>query len=218
MHFLSHYYTELPVDSPLFVAALAVPDLTPAFSKIYNSTIIKLPEPKEESLKAVHKGILAHYAGDKWFHNCEGFIGACKTLTAYFTEAGLDRSRLRLSVLAHIGVEMMLDRQILLHDHNICHRYYELVDKADEEVLKIYFDSLSLERQKQVFLDRFGFFKQRRFLFLFDDLENIVFGLNRVYGMVTKTEFSVKEKRQFLTALHNMDLVLRYSWQEILKG
>lgn len=53
---------------------------------------------------------------------------------------------------------------------------------------------------------------------MFDDLESIVFGLNRVYGMVTKTEFSVKEKRQFVAALHNMDIVLRYSWQQILKG
>lgn len=140
-----------------------------------------------------------------------------QAFTQSFIEAGLNRQRLRLSVLAHIAVEMMLDRQILLHDCSICSMFYEIVDNADMGVLQNYFDSLSLEEQKQVFLERFRFFKQRRFLFLFDDLENIVFGLNRVYSMVTKTEFSVKEKRQFAAALHNMDVVLRYSWQELLK-
>ncbi len=218
MHFLSHYYTELPANNPLFVAALGIPDLTAGFSKIYNSLIRNSVEPSDAGLAQVHRGIMAHYAGDKKFHNSPYFMQQQHAFTQSFVEAGLDRSRLRLSVLAHIAFELMLDRQILLHDQNICHHYYKIVDKADEQVLQNYFDSLSLERQKQVYLERFHFFKQRRFLLLFDDLESIVFGLNRVYGMVTKTEFSVKEKRQFVAALHNMDIVLRYSWQQILKG
>ncbi|MFN8286495.1 MAG: hypothetical protein U0V74_07075 [Chitinophagales bacterium] len=218
MHFLSHYYTEMPANNPLFVAALGIPDLTSGFSKIYNSLVKNSIEPVDANLGWVRKGVLAHYEGDKKFHNSPLFMQQQQAFTQSFTEAGLDRTRLRLSVLAHIAVELMLDRQILLYDQNICHQFYDLVDKADEQVLQNYFDSLSLEGQKQEYLKRFHFFKQRRFLVLFDDLESIVFGLNRVYGMVTKTEFSVKEKRQFLTALHNMDLVLRYSWQQILKG
>ena len=217
MHFLSHYYAELPLNSPLFVAALTIPDLTIGFSKTYNSLIKTMELPENPDLAEVHKGILAHYAGDKRFHNSPAFMQQQHLFTQSFVNAGLDRTRLRLSVLAHIAVEMMLDRQILLHDASICSRFYEIVDNADMAVLQNYFDSLSLEEQKRVFLERFHFFKQRRFLFLFDDLENIVFGLNRVYGMVTKTEFSVKEKRQFAEALHNMDVVLRYSWQELLK-
>ena len=217
MHFLSHFYTELPLNNPLFVAALAIPDLTPGFSKIYNSTIKGMQIPANARLAEVHKGILAHYEGDKRFHNSDPFMQQQHAFTQSFIAAGLNRQRLRLSVLAHIAVEMMLDRQILLQDGSICSRFYEIVDNADVDVLQNYFDSLSLEEQKQVFLERFRFFKQRRFLFLFDDIDNIVFGLNRVYGSVTKTEFSVEEKRQFAVALHNMDVVLRYSWQELLK-
>ena len=50
MHFLAHYYTELPANNPLFVAALAIPDLTPHFTKIYNSLIVKHGVPEEENL------------------------------------------------------------------------------------------------------------------------------------------------------------------------
>src|SRR6185295_8424082 len=114
-------------------------------------------------------------------------------------------------------VEMLIDRQIVLENKKICNQYYQLIDAADENVLNSYFEMLLLDDEKKNFLRSFRFYKQKRFLFLFNELENIVFGLNRVYGSVAKTEFTETEKQKFLTALHNIDNTLRYSWQEILK-
>ena len=134
-----------------------------------------------------------------------------------FLQAGLNREHLRLSVIAHVAIEMMIDRQIILENKNICEEYYSIIDKVDENILTAYFEKFSLPVEKQNFLRSFQFYKQKQFLFLFTELENIVFGLNRIYSSVTKTEFTETEKRKFLTALHNIDTTLRYSWQKILK-
>lgn len=74
MHFLAHYYTELPANNPLFVAALAIPDLTPRFTKIYNSLIVKHPLPEDENLKQIQNGVVQHFGADKRFHNSSLFL------------------------------------------------------------------------------------------------------------------------------------------------
>jgi hypothetical protein len=217
MHFLSHYYTELPAGDPLFVVGLAIPDLTPRFTKAYNLNIVKHTPYTSHALKQIHLGIVNHFEADKRFHGSPLFVQHVTYAIQSFLQAGLNRQRLRLSVIAHIAVEMMLDRKIIQQDATICTRYYSLIEQADEGILGGYFDGYKMELEKQNFLRSFQFYKQKKFLLLFNELENIVEGLSRVYSTVTKTPFSEEEKRNFLTALHNIDNHMRYSWQQILE-
>ncbi len=164
----------------------------------------------------IHKGILAHYAADKQFHNSQCFLQQVSKLTQEFMQQGLDRSRLRLSVIAHVAVELMLDRQIYFHLPDICNRYYSVVELADEEVLGSYFDRMGLAVEKQDFISKFQFYKEKRFLERFNELENIVFGLGRIYSLVTKASFTPTENKQLLAALSNIDEDMRYRWQDFL--
>lgn len=216
MHFLAHYFTELPNKDPLFVAGLAIPDLAPRFTRAYNSNIVKHTPPTSHALKHIHLGIVQHFGADKRFHHAPPFLKEATLATQSFVDAGLSRERLRLSVIAHIAVEMLIDRQIMLENEGVCDDYYALVDQANEEFIGQYFDLFSLRVEKQIFLRNFQFYKQKRFLLLFTELESIVEGLNKIYGSVTRVEFTADEKRKFLAGLHNIDSRLRYSWQEIL--
>lgn len=216
MHFLSHYYTELPENEPLFVVGLCIPDLTNGFAKAYNRKLKNAALPADVPLQNVHRGIMQHFEGDRRFHSSAAFIQEVKDTTHTFVETGLDRNRIRLSVVAHLAVELMIDRQIVRQHPNVCNEYYRIVDSADQTALFSYFNSFGLESEKMVFLERFAFFRQRRFLYLFDELDNIVFGLNRIYSSVTGTGFTESEKERFLTALRNIDGRIRYSWQKIL--
>lgn len=218
MHFLSHYFTELPEANPLFVSALIIPDLTKGFSRVYNSVIKRAPVPDDALLRHVHNGILSHYEADKRFHNSPLFMQHTTELTQSFLKEGLSRERLRLSVIAHIAIEMMIDRHIMLGNENICVEFYSTLGQVDERVLETYFHSFSLTAEKRSFLANFIVFKQREFLTLFKDLEKIVLGLSHVYSSVTKTEFTADEKNRFVAALYNIDNEMRYSWKEILKG
>lgn len=218
MNFLSHYFHELPESNALFVSGLAIPDLTGHFSRIYNSQIKNSAEPTDELLKQIHRGILAHYTADKKFHSSPAFEFQIRSMLQKFSEAGLTRKQLRLSVIAHIAVELMLDRQIIVQEKSIAEDYYRIICSGNEKMLANYFALHSIEHSGKIFLERFAFFKQRQFLFLFSELENIVFALNRIYGSVAKTEFSDSESAKFLSALNNIDVDLRYTWRKILKA
>lgn len=218
MHFLSHYYTEIPNNNPLFVVALTIPDFTPGFSRIYNSQLKNAPLPDDEKMRAIHNGILRHYEGDKKFHNSDLFMQHCTQAIQSMVDAGLSRQKLRLSVLAHVAVEMLIDRHIILAHPDVCNDFYSCIDNAGEDDLIAFFNLHNLGDQKSSFLAKFHFFKQRRFLYLFNELENIVMGLDRIYGGVTGTQFTVAEKSQFLVAIHNIDGIIRYRWQEILNA
>lgn len=217
MHFLSHYYTELPSNNPLFVVALGIPDLTPHFAKAYNSKLKQAAFEPAHPLAQIQRGIQHHFAGDAKFHSNPLFVQQVHEAVSCMVNEGMNRQHLRLSVIAHLAVEMLIDRQILIQQPHVCNEYYTLIGKADETVLHSYFIHFGLEKEWNVFSERFAFFKQRQFLFLFNDLENIVFGLNRIYSPVTKVELTGKEKAQLKAALHNIDNIIRYRWQEILQ-
>lgn len=216
MHFLAHYYTELPANNPLFVAGLSIPDLTPHFIRAYHRHMGRQSKQLNTDQWQLHQGVLRHLEGDKRFHSSALFTEHVRLTKASFLETGLTTQRLRLSVLAHLAVEMLIDRHIFLSYPNICATYYALLEKAEESVISSYFDLFLLENEKQIFLSSFRFYKQRKFLLLFGELENIVVGLDKVYGSVTKTEFTPQEKVKFLNALNNIDGILRYNWQKIL--
>ena len=218
MHFLSHYYTEMAETHPLTVVGLALPDLTPGFTWAYNAvlkkadTVLLTPE-----LQPIQLGVELHYSGDKKFHTSDLFKQLVTEATQSMVNEGLNREKLRLSVLAHVGMEMLIDRQIVLQQPHVCNQYYELVDKAPETTLISYFNRFKLEKEKEVFLTRLAFFKEKRFLWKLNELENILVGLERIYGSVTKSKFTDDEKTQLTTAFHNIDGVIRYRWQDLLR-
>ena len=213
MHYLSHYYVELPNDNPLFVAALAIPDLCSGFSRLYNS-IIKKSVLQLNELEPIQRGIEAHYAGDKRFHASVLFAEYQRMLVAEFMHQGLNRERLRLSVLAHIGVEQLIDRQIVIQQPEICATYYRLLYKADLVMLSKYFDILLPESaKKRIFSLDLVRLSNAQFISLFGELHYLVYGLNRTYQMVTGIEFTEDEKILMLSAMGNIDATLRYSWK-----
>ena len=218
MHYLSHYYTEIGNNNPLFSVGLIVPDLAPGFSKTYNQVLKKAPEPAHLQLKQLHKGILAHYEGDRRFHNSPLFMQQISRTIQSMVQAGLDRQKLRLSVIAHIAVEMLIDRQIVIQHPDVCNDFYHTIGNATNHDLIAFFDLHSLEVQKREFLSKFQFFKDMRYLYQFSELERVVYALDKVYGMVARTEFTKIEKSQFLQGLGNIDGEIRYNWQEILNA
>mgnify|MGYP003350157359 CR=1 FL=1 len=117
MHFLSHYYTELPNNNPLFVVALGIPDLTHGFTKIYNAKLKHAELSGLSHLEIIHEGIHHHFEGDKKFHSSPLFEEQVQQCLESFLKAGLTRGELRLSVIAHLVVEMLIDRQKLFNNH-----------------------------------------------------------------------------------------------------
>lgn len=216
MNFLSHYFVEGQPEEPLFASALLVPDLVSGFTKVYNQHIRKNTMPLPVALQWVNEGIVHHYVADRKFHNSRYFTHACQVALQEMLQAGLNRNQLRLSVLAHLAVELLLDRALLLQQPESCDRLYAVVEKADEELLQAYFNWHGLEHKNTVFLDRFRFFKHRKYIYLFSELKNLVLGMERIYKQATGVAFTDDENKRMEVALYNIDGYIRYNWQQIL--
>lgn len=216
MHFLSHYYVSSK-PSPYYVAGLMLPDIVKGFSKIYNKQVRDKELPEELAFQHLQQGILFHYETDRKFHNSVDFMQQESLVLQSYIVAGLDRNRLRLSVLAHLAVEMMIDRQIVAQHPDVCSDYYSILGQVDESVLKTYLVQTHIIRSEQIILTNFQVFKQKQFLFQLTDVSNLVAGLLRIYTSVTGYKFLSDEREKFVTALNNIDEEMRYSWNKLLK-
>lgn len=230
MHFLSHYYIDRHSNDANFVAALTLPDLAHGFTKVYNKVAKHIDEPKHSTLASIHQGLLRHFEGDKLFHPSLAFLHANEEAKQALLKVGINRDEYRVSVLAHLLVEMLLDRQVILHEEALLLRYYELLEQASADAFAEYFAHLEkvstsekFENISKViaatgitFQSRFGMFKERRFLHYFREAENILFGLKRTYAMATQVEIANSEDRKFLEAIHVIDAQLRSNWQTLL--
>lgn len=217
MNFIAHYIYEGELDNPLFTAALGIPDLTARFSYSYNKLIKHAAWPSEKKHRHIHQGILRHYAADKKFHASPHFSQLVSNFIRHATHAGIDRGSIRASVIAHIAVEMMLDRFILMQNPAVVYDYYKLLDNADTESLEGYFLHLNMSLEKQDFITKFQFHKKNRFLLMFNELDKIAMGIGRIYASATKSTLSETEQKQLIAALYNIENDMRYSWQNLLK-
>lgn len=196
--------------------ALGIPDLTSGFTKAYNQKIKHAGAPNNQMFNSIHFGIRSHFEADKKFHSSPLFMQQVRRMTNLFVAENLDRNRLRLSVIAHIAIEFLLDRQILLADKYMAEDYYNKISEADTNIISAYFDEMDMKLEKQDFLSKFQFHKEKRFLYLFDDMQNIVQGLVRVYQRVTGVFITEPEQIKMETALYNIEKEMRYTWQQTL--
>jgi hypothetical protein len=216
MHFLSHYYADRQTATPNFTAAVILPDVMGGFTRIYNSVLLKQTPPLGNGVEQVQKGVMRHFEGDKLFHGSKVFEETCHWATLEFVKAGADRSKYRLSVCGHLITEMLLDRHIILNETGIVDEFYEMLNQADNEAFIAWFGHYGLEAEKQKFLAKFQGFRERKFLYYFNDTGKIMYGLTRVYQMATGKEIEEADQPQFLRAVNNIDDRLRYMWADLI--
>lgn len=216
MHFLSHYYADRETATPNFTAGVILPDVMGNFTRVYNSVLLKKPQPLGADALEVHKGVMRHYEGDKLFHSSKIFEETCHWATLEFVNAGADRSKYRLSVCGHIITEMLLDRHIMLNEPGIADEFYNMLNSADNEAFSKWFNHYGLQAEMQKFLAKFQGFRERKFLYYFDETERIAYGLGRVYQMATGNEIQEADKPYFLKAVNNIDDRLRYMWADLI--
>jgi len=138
-----------------------------------------------KDLLEVDAGVQRHYAVDAWWHNSKVFTQMIEQFKNAMKEEGFVLER--ASFLGHIGVEMLLDRQLMAENPSIEEKYYGLLDGQNKDLASAY---LSLENKEWVkaFEKEWDAFRKRRFLRDYVDLEHFSQILAGVYSHVTKDQ------------------------------
>jgi hypothetical protein len=115
------------------------PDLVYGFTKYFNQKI----QPSRLILNEVelqfHLGLKTHFYDDKQFHANKKFEEFCRELVKTMLDKQLDRNILRLSFLAHLLVEMLLDRWLCRQSPDLPQQFYEMLSSVKIEMLRFYF-------------------------------------------------------------------------------
>ena len=217
MHFLSHYYVDRQVDNPYLVLGALLPDISPGFTRTYNGVIRKRDWAPEGAIGSIHRGVLRHYAVDAQFHEMTAFHDACSKAIRLMMEAGLDRNKYRLSFLAHIAIEVMLDKQLIVQNSGLINVYYNLLESIQKDNLGVYLSHIMPDSQGERTLFAFGRFMEVKFLQYMGETEGAAEGITRTAKVAIGVDFPQEDRVKLITALHNIENEMRYSWNKLLE-
>ncbi|MCO5165119.1 MAG: hypothetical protein M9894_01970 [Planctomycetes bacterium] len=140
MNFLAHHHLDRSRGDPWYAAGVAVPDLWPRFRRRGRPGARLEPlrvAPGEGDAPAAARlraGLARHEEVDRAFHGCAAFL-AWRRAAAARAEPLVGRSA-RAGLLAHVGVELVLDRWLLLRDPALGPGLYALLEQVPPAALE----------------------------------------------------------------------------------
>ena len=180
MNFLSHYYFERENEDPNRVIGTILPDLVKNAHKDWNF----YPQKNEEAFLTDKKlislltGWKRHLEVDILFHSSDFFTAHTAKLKQLLVPI-LEGSEVRPSFLAHIGVELLLDHLLVIHEKIDINSFYNHLNKVDDAKLATFLKKCGAFDTDHFFKFLNGF-KSSRYLLSYQKIENISYALQRI--------------------------------------
>jgi len=140
MNFLAHFAFNHgpggPAPDPYFVAGVTLPDLWPQLSRTRRLrwSVIRATPPRDSTDAALRAGLLNHVGVDRRFHTLPAFL-----IWQERVRADLDGGQMPAAArdfLAHLVVELALDRWLVGGDPDLPRRYYDLLARCDAAAIE----------------------------------------------------------------------------------
>lgn len=192
MNFLAHHHLDRGqrdvAPAAWFAAGVAVLDLWPRFRRAPGRRLDPLrvgdARPSTPRGVALRAGLLRHEAVDAAFHACATFVSwrraAATAAAAHVGRGGL------ASLLGHVGVELALDRRLLLHEPALGLELYALLEQAPPAALEQELVSLCGEVARG-FAPLFAEFVARRHLLAWTSLDAVARSLGHTVALVGRS-------------------------------
>ncbi len=177
MNFLSHYYLEQHHPSPYFRFASVFPDL---LRQSHPRLKLHSMKPYETNTgKLLQEGIEKHFLADKAFHNSEFFKLHYGMIKDQFARSGFIHPERKSFFIAHILLEIILDRMIVLHENHVCRNFYNDLAEIDESHIENLLGGHPGYSHEK-FSRHFMRFKTSRYLYSYSGTQHIVYALNKI--------------------------------------
>lgn len=192
MNFLSHFYFDRYTANPYVVTGTVLPDLIKNADKNWNLH----PEKKadlfneNEALGHLLIGWQRHLAVDLAFHSSAFFTTKTNELKQQLIPL-LDKSPVRPSFLAHIGIELLLDHLLIVQGKINVHQFYHHLEQVSLNHLGLFITKCGITHHDH-FFKFYNSFKSSRYLFSYQKIENISYALQRICMRLWEHPFAEK--------------------------
>ncbi len=208
MNYLAHYYLDHTDPRPHFTLGLILPDLVRNFKKQYRLNPLHLTDatPADKMLH-LNQGVHRHFHADKVFHTSAFFDQHNSELKAKLYAAGFESINKYTYFVAHVLLEMIIDKVLLQQHPLLCLNFYHALEKTEKAVIGNYLQisgNLTHEHVNQ-FLLFFDQFCQNQYLFHYRHYDGLLYGLERMYQRYVPSTFTNADKQKLAAIIEQTE-------------
>lgn len=191
MNFLSHFYFDQQQEDSHFIVGVALPDLIKNHNRRWNIHFDKKTHKFKDNniLQSLENGWRKHLEVDYYFHESDYFKQNTTFIRKALQEISFETQGIRTFLLAHIGLELILDTLLIQHQQiNVRHFYQHLANISHNDItLFLAYNNIDTPSS---FVSFYQQFNNAKYLFSYQDNESIVYALNRINARILGLPFS----------------------------
>ena len=175
MNYFSHFFVDGIDNQHEFNTGLLLPDITRGKIKSFR----QIQFFDTASNQNFFGGCAAHYHADKKFHASEFFNDILSQSSLIINKAKFNHDLNRKWFLAHILVELMLDRILVRLYPDTLDKFYKSLNSINDDDLATF---LTLYGMKDIeeFFEFFNHFRKVQYIYYYTDNNKFVYSLNRI--------------------------------------
>jgi hypothetical protein len=216
MNYISHYYTDNDPADPYFNFGLMLPDMLGTVHRGWKPITGKQYHFNSKEGSQIWQGFQRHLLADSIFHNTDFFSSQTRYIRNVLEQAGLVQPGLRLFFVAHVLLEIMLDRLIIKTHPDIPDRFYNDLAAVDEQAIAGFFSGLLSQVPERLF-HSLARFKEHKYLYSYAENEQLFFALNRIMERAGQTSYSDNALPAFSFAVAEIEATFLPIFDEFFK-
>lgn len=202
MNYLSHYFIDNKQGNNYFNSALFLPDFARNVARGFDNEVYGLTLPEIQ----LQLGCKAHLKADKLFHPSVFFKKYSDIINHELQQFEPLAHINRKWFLAHILMEMMIDRLLVKFFPTVCHSFYHDLNQIDTKILHQFvlrFSNKSIEP----FIKQFDHFCEVRYLFGYAVDDSFVYSVARVFKYGSGIEMTMSDKLFLKKLVNNLEQI-----------
>lgn len=194
MNFLSHYYFDRNANSYQVLGAVLPDLLKHASNARIHPGRIQDQLRGTNALESILQGWNNHLEVDRIFHN-SGFFSYHTGILKAKIKPLVEHMQFRPSFMAHITLELLLDYLLLQNNKVHPGKFYEHLEDTNTSQLTTFLTICGFDHQES-FFKFYSSFKSSRYLFSYQQIENISYAINRICMRVWPDSLNVQQQAE----------------------
>lgn len=217
MNFVAHFFLDRDNESPHFAIGAATPDLLSIYNPELRIKQAQIPAIESMELDAAGMDLLAgierHFEADRIFHSSPLFARETGEISRALSAQFADGEVPRKYFIAHVLLELVLDKVLIEQFPNLLDQYYRHFEAA-APFLGVQADTGQICRRPLPNYDHFlQKFLENRYLYQYSRWDHIAYVLGRILRRVTIEERAFIEDPRFLAVVMDLESDLRGNYQ-----